>query len=83
MIENHSNVTSSTSNEGRNIVREVRHALDMSLEKMADEMGCTLKTVWRCEDEKRLPKNKAVLKNFQKLAKKAGVSLERDALTAA
>jgi DNA-binding XRE family transcriptional regulator len=58
-------------------MNEVRLLLGLTMEAMAEELGCTLKTVWRCEAESRLPKSKAVLKNFHKLAKKAGVSVGR------
>jgi transcriptional regulator with XRE-family HTH domain len=72
-----------------NPVREVRKRLgeirkrDISLEQLADELGCTLKTVWRCEQEKRLPKSKAVKKNFLRLAKLAGVDIADTAANSA
>jgi hypothetical protein len=42
---------------------------------MAEEMGCSLTSERRFEYEKRTPGTIAVMKNLQRLAKKAGIAL--------
>jgi transcriptional regulator with XRE-family HTH domain len=56
-------------------VKAVRLALNMTQEEMALQMGCSINTQRRCEYDGRLPSTRAVLDNFRKLAKKAGIKV--------
>jgi len=67
------------SDNERNPVREVREALGLTQEKMADAMRTSLMTARRCEYEKRLPGTRAAREEFFRLAKKAGVKVEATA----
>ncbi len=68
--------------EQRNPVKEVRDALSAQRKvfvrqvDIADEIGCTERTIQRCEDEKRLPTQTAALRNLVRLAEKANINLE-------
>jgi transcriptional regulator with XRE-family HTH domain len=61
----------------RNPVREVRAALGLTQQQMADELRTSLMTARRCEYEKRLPGTRAGKEEFKRLAKKAGVKVEK------
>ena len=60
-------------------VRAVREALGITQTEMADKIGCSHTSERRFEYDGTLPRNKAVLKNLQRLAKQAGVKLEAEA----
>jgi len=62
-----------------NPVKDVRTALGLSQTVMARELGCGHTTLRRCEYERRLPENRAVLNNLHRLAKKAGVKIDEAA----
>lgn len=58
-----------------NPVKTVRLALKLTQEVMAREMKCSINTERRCEYDRRLPTNEAVLANFKVLATKAGYAI--------
>lgn len=60
----------------RNPVKEVRLALELTQEQMADKLRTSLMTARRCEYEKRLPGTRAARENFFKLARQAGIEFE-------
>jgi DNA-binding transcriptional regulator YiaG len=57
-------------------VREVRRALGWTQEKLARELNCTLGAVRAMERGNRLPGSGAIMEGFNRLAKRANVSLE-------
>ncbi len=65
-------------NSDRNLMKEVREALNLTQQGMADEMQTSLMTVRRCEYERRTPGTVAARKSFLRLARKAGVSIEKE-----
>ncbi|HEX8833966.1 MAG TPA: helix-turn-helix transcriptional regulator [Abditibacteriaceae bacterium] len=64
-------------NEPRNLMREVRNALDLTQEEMARELRSSVSTVAKCEAESRLPRTHATRDNFNKLAERAKISLDK------
>ncbi len=68
-----------TETNERNPVREVRTALGLTQQQMADELRTSLMTARRCEYQKRLPGTRGALEQFKRLAKKAGVKVEATA----
>jgi len=60
----------------KNPVKEIRAALGLTQEEMAQRLGCSLTSQRRFEYQRTLPKVKAVAGNLRKLAKQAGVELE-------
>jgi DNA-binding transcriptional regulator YiaG len=61
--------------ENHNPVREIRTALKLSQEDMAQRLGCSISSERRFEYTGTIPRNKAVLVNLHRLAKQAGVQL--------
>lgn len=59
-----------------NPVKSVRAALGLTQEDMAAKMGCSITSQRRFEYDGTLPKVKAMLGNFRKLAKQAGVEID-------
>ena len=57
-------------------MREIRLKLEFTQQQLADELGIHKDSERRHEYDGTLPKSRAVQKNLQRLAKKAGVSLE-------
>ncbi len=57
-------------------VREVRLALGLTQEQLAKKMGCSLSSERRFEYDGTMPTVGAVLANFKRLAKQAGVVIE-------
>lgn len=64
-----------------NPVRDVRTALKYTQEQMAAELECSYMTVRRSEYQRRMPQTKAVVNRLRRLAKRAGVSIEAEAVT--
>jgi len=60
----------------RSPVKEVRTALNLTQEEMARRLGCSYATQRRLEYSGKLPRVQAILNNFQKLAKHAGVKVD-------
>ncbi len=58
-----------------NPVKETRLALGLTQEQMAEKLGVSLTSARRFEYERTTPTVAAVLKNFKRLAKQAGVEL--------
>ncbi len=58
---------------GRNLVREIRAAHDMTQQEFADKIGCAVVTVKKLEGEARLPANRGVLRNLRALATLASI----------
>lgn len=56
-------------------VKQTRLALGLNQQEMATELGCALSSVARMEQLGKLPSKGAVFNNFEKLAKRAGVTL--------
>jgi DNA-binding XRE family transcriptional regulator len=59
-----------------NPVKEVREALGLTQQQMADELRTSLMTARRCEYEKRLPGTRGAREEFARLAKRAARSLK-------
>lgn len=57
-------------------VKEIREKLGLRQVDMAERLGCSLSSERRFEYDGSIPTVAAVLKNFQKLAKQAGVTIE-------
>jgi transcriptional regulator with XRE-family HTH domain len=57
-------------------IKTVRLALNLTQEEMAAKLGCSITSERRFEYDGTLPKVKAVLGNFKKLAKQAGIEIE-------
>lgn len=66
--------------EERNLVREIRDGLSRERDEpvtqldLAEEIGCTERTIRRCENESRMPQ-KVFLRALVKLSKEAKVDL--------
>jgi len=58
-----------------NPVKDVRTALELTQEEMAQRLGCSITSERRFEYTSAIPRTKAVLANLQKLAKQAGVQI--------
>ncbi len=71
------------SNATQNKMREVREKLNLTQEEMGKKIGCSTMTVRRSEYQARLPQTGAVLVNFRKLAKQAGVEIDSGAAASA
>jgi ribosome-binding protein aMBF1 (putative translation factor) len=57
-------------------VRRVRTALELTQEELAAELKCSVWTVVKMENLKRLPGKKDILTRLETLAEKAGVDLK-------
>jgi transcriptional regulator with XRE-family HTH domain len=63
-------------NHNHNPVREVRAALKLSQEDMAQRLGCSISSERRFEYTATLPRVKAVRERLTKLAKQVGIEIE-------
>jgi len=60
-------------------VKQTRLALGWNQQEMAAALGCALSSVARMEQLSKLPSKGAMLNNFHKLARRAGVSVDSGA----
>jgi transcriptional regulator with XRE-family HTH domain len=59
-----------------NAMKQVREKLGLTQQELAQELGCALSTVTKNEARGTLPAQKALLTAFEKLARRAGVSID-------
>jgi transcriptional regulator with XRE-family HTH domain len=59
-------------------VKKTRQALGVSQQEMATQIGCSVSAVQRMERLGTLPQNTALLESLKRLAKRAGVSIEKE-----
>lgn len=64
-------------------VRRVRQAMEKTQEEFAREIGCSVASVSKMEQDERLPGSIALRNAFLKVAKRAGVSIEAEKEVAA
>lgn len=58
-------------------VKQTRQALGYSQQEMAVQIGCSVSAVQRMERLGTLPQNTALLESLKRIAKRAGVSIEK------
>lgn len=60
------------------VVLRTRTALGLTQEDFAREIGCSVSTVAKMENQNRTPGTRALKSNLARLAKRAGVPLEKE-----
>lgn len=66
------------SSHDSDVVFRVRAALRLTQEEFARELGCTLSSINKMESQKRTPGTHALKTNLARLAKRAGVTIEKE-----
>jgi transcriptional regulator with XRE-family HTH domain len=78
IVSNRGRVAGYRTSQDSEIVFRVRAAMSLTQEDFARELGCSTSTVAKMEREKRTPGTRALKDNLSRLAKRAGVSLEKE-----
>jgi DNA-binding transcriptional regulator YiaG len=69
-------MTENTATEEENAIRQIREKLGDTQPKFAKRLGVGLRSLKRYELEGALPRNVAVRRNLERLAKQTGIEVE-------